>query len=31
MVLRGYMEWGEGVFDELNGMFAFGIGDVWNE
>ncbi len=25
------MEWGEGVVDELNGMFAFGIGDVWNE
>lgn len=28
VVLRGYLEWGEGVGDKLNGMFAFGIWDV---
>jgi len=26
-ILRGYMEWGEGVFDRLHGMFAVGIWD----
>ncbi|GAA2509682.1 asparagine synthase (glutamine-hydrolyzing) [Actinocorallia cavernae] len=28
VVLQGYLEWGEGVVDKLNGMFAFGIWDV---
>ncbi|GAA2257328.1 asparagine synthase (glutamine-hydrolyzing) [Streptomyces amakusaensis] len=28
VVLRGYLEWGEGVVDRLNGMFAFAIWDV---
>jgi asparagine synthase (glutamine-hydrolysing) len=27
VVLRGYLEWGEGVVDRLNGMFAFAIWD----
>ncbi|MFI6689231.1 asparagine synthase (glutamine-hydrolyzing) [Streptomyces sp. NPDC050485] len=31
VVLRGYLEWGEGVVDKLNGMFAFGIWDVRRE
>ncbi|GGY69496.1 asparagine synthase (glutamine-hydrolyzing) [Streptomyces xanthochromogenes] len=31
VVLRGYLEWGEGVVDKLNGMFAFGIWDVARE
>lgn len=29
--VRRYLEWGKGVVDKLNGMFAFGIWDVWNE
>ncbi|MEU0103481.1 asparagine synthase (glutamine-hydrolyzing) [Streptomyces sp. NPDC006267] len=28
VVLRGYLEWGEGVVDKLNGMFAFAVWDV---
>ncbi|GAB3211458.1 asparagine synthase (glutamine-hydrolyzing) [Marinactinospora thermotolerans] len=28
VVLRGYLEWGEGVVDHLNGMYAFA---VWDE
>ncbi|HEV2783948.1 MAG TPA: asparagine synthase (glutamine-hydrolyzing) [Actinophytocola sp.] len=28
VVLRGYLEWGDGVADHLNGMFAFA---VWDE
>ncbi|MFF9150241.1 asparagine synthase (glutamine-hydrolyzing) [Streptomyces sp. NPDC014861] len=28
VVLEGYLEWGEGVVDRLNGMFAFGIWDA---
>ncbi|MFI9201356.1 asparagine synthase (glutamine-hydrolyzing) [Streptomyces sp. NPDC053048] len=28
VVLRGYLEWGEGVADRLNGMFAFAIWDT---
>ncbi|PZT73821.1 MULTISPECIES: asparagine synthase (glutamine-hydrolyzing) [unclassified Streptomyces] len=31
VVLRGYVEWGEGVVDKLNGMFAFGIWDVQSQ
>jgi len=27
-ILRGYLEWGEGVFDRLHGMFAIGIWDA---
>ena len=27
VVLRGYLEWGEGVADHLNGMYAFAIWD----
>jgi asparagine synthase (glutamine-hydrolysing) len=27
VVLRGYLEWGEGVADRLNGMYAFAIWD----
>lgn len=27
VLLRGYLEWGEGVLDQLNGMFAFAIWD----
>ena len=27
VVLRGYLEWGEGVAERLNGMFAFAIWD----
>jgi asparagine synthase (glutamine-hydrolysing) len=28
VVLRGYLEWGEGVAERLNGMFAFAIWDA---
>ncbi|MER5983346.1 asparagine synthase (glutamine-hydrolyzing) [Streptomyces sp. NPDC001787] len=28
VVVRGYLEWGEGVVDRLNGMFAFALWDV---
>ncbi|MFD5767460.1 asparagine synthase (glutamine-hydrolyzing) [Streptomyces sp. NPDC127049] len=28
VVLEGYLEWGEGVVDRLNGMFAFGVWDA---
>ncbi|MCY1649600.1 asparagine synthase (glutamine-hydrolyzing) [[Kitasatospora] papulosa] len=28
VVLRGYLEWGEGLVDKLNGMFAFAVWDV---
>jgi asparagine synthase (glutamine-hydrolysing) len=28
VVLRGYVEWGEGVVDRLNGMYAFAIWDT---
>ncbi|KPC86857.1 asparagine synthase, partial [Streptomyces sp. NRRL WC-3753] len=28
VVLRGYLEWGEGVAERLNGMYAFA---VWDE
>ncbi|MEU3524257.1 asparagine synthase (glutamine-hydrolyzing) [Streptomyces sp. NPDC038707] len=31
VVLRGYLEWGEGLTDRLNGMYAFGIWDVRRE
>ena len=30
-VLRGYMKWGDGVVERLNGMFAFAIWDVRSE
>ncbi|MGW5331460.1 asparagine synthase (glutamine-hydrolyzing) [Streptomyces bauhiniae] len=28
VVLRGYLEWGEGVADRLNGMYAFAVWDA---
>ncbi|MEY9992090.1 asparagine synthase (glutamine-hydrolyzing) [Streptomyces sp. V4I8] len=28
VVLRAYVEWGQGMVDKLNGMFAFGVWDV---
>jgi asparagine synthase (glutamine-hydrolysing) len=28
VVLRGYLEWGDGVADRLNGMFAFAVWDI---
>ncbi|GCB50684.1 asparagine synthase (glutamine-hydrolyzing) [Streptomyces sp. NL15-2K] len=28
VVLRGYLEWGEGLVDRLNGMYAFTVWDV---
>lgn len=28
VVLRGYLEWGEGIADRLNGMFAFAVWDT---
>lgn len=31
VVLRGYLEWGQGVVNKLNGMFAFGIWDPRKE
>ncbi|MFL6073193.1 MAG: asparagine synthase (glutamine-hydrolyzing) [Mycobacteriales bacterium] len=31
VVLRGYLEWGEGVVDRLNGMFAFALWDGRDE
>ncbi len=31
VVLRGYLEWGEDVAEELNGMFAFAIWDERDE
>lgn len=31
VVLRGYLEWGEGIVDRLNGMFAFAIWDARRE
>ncbi|MET7619222.1 asparagine synthase (glutamine-hydrolyzing) [Streptomyces sp. NPDC005408] len=31
VVLRGYLQWGEGLVDKLNGMYAFGIWDVRRE
>ena len=31
VVLRGYLQWGDGVVERLNGMFAFAIWDVRSE
>ena len=31
VVLRAYLEWGEGFVDHLNGMFAFALWDVRNQ
>ncbi|MDG4810870.1 asparagine synthase (glutamine-hydrolyzing) [Micromonospora sp. WMMD1120] len=31
VLLRGYLEWGAGVADRLNGMYAFGVWDVERE
>ncbi|TDR38501.1 asparagine synthase (glutamine-hydrolysing) [Tahibacter aquaticus] len=31
VVLRGYLQWGEGVTERLNGMFAFAIWDARSE
>jgi asparagine synthase (glutamine-hydrolysing) len=31
VVLRGYLEWGEGVTERLNGMFAFAVWDARTE
>ncbi len=31
VILRGYQEWGEGVVDRLDGMFAFGLWDQERE
>jgi asparagine synthase (glutamine-hydrolysing) len=31
VVLRAYVEWGQGMVDRLNGMFAFGIWDIRRE
>ncbi|WP_438289719.1 asparagine synthase (glutamine-hydrolyzing) [Streptomyces sp. HUAS TT7] len=31
VVLRGYMEWGEGVAQRLNGMYAFAVWDARTE
>ncbi|HEY3980305.1 MAG TPA: asparagine synthetase B, partial [Streptosporangiaceae bacterium] len=31
VVLRGYLEWGDGVAGRLNGMFAFAIWDMRSE
>ncbi|MFE7114210.1 asparagine synthase (glutamine-hydrolyzing) [Streptomyces sp. NPDC057654] len=31
VVLRGYLEWGEGVADRLNGMYAFAVWDARTE
>jgi asparagine synthase (glutamine-hydrolysing) len=31
VVLRSYLEWGRGMVDKLNGMFAFGIWDIRTE
>ncbi|MFD7335490.1 asparagine synthase (glutamine-hydrolyzing) [Streptomyces violascens] len=28
VVVRGYLEWGEGIVDRLNGMFAFALWDL---
>ena len=28
VVLRGYLRWGEGLAERLNGMFAFAIWDA---
>ena len=30
-MLRGYLQWGDGVVERLNGMFAFAIWDVRSE
>ncbi|MUN35711.1 asparagine synthase (glutamine-hydrolyzing) [Actinomadura litoris] len=31
VVLRAYLEWGEGLVEKLNGMYAFGIWDLRSE
>lgn len=31
VLLRGYLQWGEGIAERLNGMFAFAIWDVRTE
>ena len=31
MVLRGYLEWGAGLAERLNGMYAFAIWDPREE